>query len=105
MIRVNPDGGYVRLRDVGRAEIGADDYSTRLDFNGGTAIGLGILQLPTANALSVSQATIKAMNAIAETFPPGVKYTVAFDTTNFVSESIKEVVDHARHRDLARRGR
>jgi HAE1 family hydrophobic/amphiphilic exporter-1 len=93
ILRQDLNGGYTRLRDVGRVELGAEDYSSALRFDGESrVVGLGVQQYPTANALDVSKATILQMNELAKSFPPGVHYTVAFSTTTFVSESIKEVV-------------
>ena len=92
IVKNNPDGGHVFLRDVGRAEIGAEDYSNDLHFNGRSAVGLGVQALPTANALDVSRAVRDRMAELATKFPPGVFYDVAFDTTTFVNESIKEVI-------------
>ncbi|MBV8727769.1 MAG: efflux RND transporter permease subunit, partial [Candidatus Eremiobacteraeota bacterium] len=92
ILRANPDGGFVRLADVGRVELGAENYSSRLDFKGKTAIGLGILQLSTANALQLSKGIRDAMATLSQKFPPGVQYEVAFDTSDFVNESIREVL-------------
>jgi HAE1 family hydrophobic/amphiphilic exporter-1 len=93
ILRQDLNGGYTRLRDVGRVELGAEDYSSALRFDGESrVVGLGVQQYPTANALDVSKATILQMNELAKSFPPGVHYTVAFSTTTFVQESIKEVV-------------
>jgi HAE1 family hydrophobic/amphiphilic exporter-1 len=92
IVKNTPDGGHVYLRDVGRAEIGAEDYSTDLHFNGRSAVGLGVQALPTANALDVSRAVRARMAELATKFPPHVYYDIAFDSTAFVNESIKEVV-------------
>ena len=92
ILRANPDGGFVRLADVGHVELGAEDYSSRLSYKGKTAIGLGILQLSTANALQLSKGIRSAMATLSQKFPPGVQYEVAFDTTDFVNESIREVL-------------
>jgi HAE1 family hydrophobic/amphiphilic exporter-1 len=92
ILKANPDGTLVRLKDVGRAELGAEDYSTVLRFNGRQAIGLGILQLPTANALDVRNNVLKTINRLAKRFPPGLKWVDAFDTTEAVSASVRDVV-------------
>ena len=93
ILRANPNGGYVRLSDVSRVELGAQDYTSALRFDANSqVVGLGVLQYPTANALQVSDAIIAEMNELQKTFPPGVHYTVAFNTTTFVKESITEVV-------------
>jgi HAE1 family hydrophobic/amphiphilic exporter-1 len=92
VLKANPDGTLVRLRDVGRAELGAEDYSTVLRFNGRTAVGLGILQLPSANALDVRNNVLKTIHQLAKRFPPGLQWRDAFDTTEAVSASVKDVV-------------
>ena len=92
ILKNNPDGGHVYLRDVGRAEIGAEDYSSDLRFNGVSAVGLGVQALPSANALDVSKAVRARMLELKAKFPRGMYYEVAFDTTTFVNESIKEVI-------------
>jgi HAE1 family hydrophobic/amphiphilic exporter-1 len=93
IIRANPNGGYVRLSDVARIELGAQDYTNALRFDGNSqVVGLGVLQYPTANALSVSNAVTAEMDVLQKTFPPGIHYTVAFNTTTFVRESISEVL-------------
>ncbi len=73
--------------------LGAEDYSSSISFNGNqNVVGLGIEQLPTANALQVASGVRKELNLLSRTFPAGVSYEIAFDTTDFVRESIREVV-------------
>jgi hydrophobic/amphiphilic exporter-1 (mainly G- bacteria), HAE1 family len=85
-------GALVELRDVGRAELGAESYGGQLRYNGVDAMGLGILQLSNANALQVRRDVQTEMERLAQRFPPGLKYQVAFDTTRAVGESIQEVL-------------
>ena len=92
VLKATPQGGYVRIRDIGHVELGAQDYSTALRFNKRQAVGIGILQLPDANALDVSAGVSDAMARMSKHFPPGIRYDVAFDSTQFVRESIKEVI-------------
>jgi HAE1 family hydrophobic/amphiphilic exporter-1 len=92
ILRTLPNGGYVRVNDIGRVELGAEDYSGSIWYNGQDSVGIGILQLPTGNALQVSKSVIATMDRLQTKFPAGMHYAVAFDTTLFVSESIKEVV-------------
>jgi HAE1 family hydrophobic/amphiphilic exporter-1 len=92
ILKSTPDGGHVYLRDVGRAEIGAEDYTSDLRLNGKSAVGLGVQALPTANALDVSKAVRARMQELKAKFPRGMYYEVAFDSTTFVNESIKEVI-------------
>jgi hydrophobic/amphiphilic exporter-1 (mainly G- bacteria), HAE1 family len=86
------DGSLVQLRDVGRAELGAEGYGSSLTFNGFEALGVGVQQLSNANALEVDRAVREEMLRLSKQFPPGLKYAVAFDTTTAVSQSINEVV-------------
>ena len=92
IVRTDPNGGFTKLGDVARIELGAEDYSSFIRFDGNeNVVGLGILQLPTANALTVSNNVIAKLNQLQEKFPQGVTYKVAFNSTTFVLESIKEV--------------
>ena len=92
ILKANGDGTLVRLKDVGRAELGAEDYSTDLMFNGHDAVGFAITQLSSANALEVDRLAIAEMDRLSKRFPPGMKYKNAFDTTDAVGESIRDVL-------------
>ncbi|WP_036531386.1 efflux RND transporter permease subunit [Neosynechococcus sphagnicola] len=92
VIKTAADGNLVRVRDVGRAELGAQDYSTTLRFRGQEGIGIGVSQLTGSNALQVAHEVKQALEKLSQQFPPGMKYQVAFDTTLAVEESIREVV-------------
>lgn len=92
IVKTTPDGGYIRLRDVGHADLGAQDYSTNLRFNGRPSVGIAVLQLPDANALDLSDRARVTMEQLSKHFPPGMKYGLAFDSSEFVRESIKEVL-------------
>src|SRR4026209_13364 len=92
ILKSGADGSLVRLKDVGRAELGAETYSAQLKFQGVEAVGFGVIQLPTANALDVERAVVAELERLSGQFPPGVKYQVAFNTTDVVEESIREVV-------------
>lgn len=86
------DGGRVtRIRDIGRVELGAQTYSQTFMQNGRPAAGIGISQLPEANAIAVAQAVDVKMAELARAFPPGLEYHLPFDTTKFVKASINEV--------------
>ncbi|MEJ8853209.1 multidrug efflux RND transporter permease subunit [Variovorax robiniae] len=85
-------GAIVRVKDIGRAELGAKDYSIRSKYNGKTATLIAIYQQPGANALQVAKDVRKLLAEMKKTFPQGLDYDVALDTTEFVQESIKEVV-------------
>ncbi|MFN6514103.1 MAG: efflux RND transporter permease subunit [Nostoc sp. CreGUA01] len=92
VLKTEDDGTLVKLKDVGRAELGAENYNTFLRFRGNDAIGLGIYQVPGSNALDVARGVKDEIARLAPSFPPGMKYQVAFDTTMFVEESLAEVV-------------
>jgi HAE1 family hydrophobic/amphiphilic exporter-1 len=89
VLKTTPNGGYVTVNDVGRVSLGAEDYSNDVWFNGKPAVGMGIQQLQTGNALQVSKDVYSTMARLGAKFPAGMHYYVAFDTTEFVRESIK----------------
>ena len=94
LLRANPDGSRVRLKDVARVELGAQTYgarSTRL--NGSPSTGIGVQLSPTANALSTANAVKKRLAELAPYFPPGVKATIPYDSSLFISISVKQVVE------------
>lgn len=86
------DGALVKLKDVGRAELGAENYNTFLRFRGNEAVGLGVYQVPGSNALEVARGVKAQMDRLAESFPPGMAYDVGFDSTEYVEQSLSEVV-------------
>src|SRR5205807_465393 len=86
------DGTLIELRDVGRAELGAESYGGSLRYNRQPIIGFGVQQLSTANALDVDREVRAEIARLAQRFPPGLKYQVAFDTTTAVGDSIREVL-------------
>jgi HAE1 family hydrophobic/amphiphilic exporter-1 len=92
ILKTNKDGTIVRLKDVGHAELGAEDYGSDLQFNGHESVGIGITQLSTANALQVDSRAIAELERLSKRFPPGMKYELAFDTTDAVGESIRDVL-------------
>ena len=92
ILKSNADGTLVRLKDVGHAELGAENYSTDLDYNGRDAVGIAVTQLSTANALDVHQRCVAELDRLSKHFPPGMKYEIAFDTTDAVGESIRDVI-------------
>ena len=88
----NVPGGLVQLKDVGYAEVGAETYSTDLNYNGNDAVGVGVQQLSNANALQVDKLAKAALDDLSKSFPPGLAYKVPFDTTTVIGDSIREVV-------------
>ena len=92
IVKAGEGGSLVRLSDVGSAELGAETYSSTLRFRGREALGFGVIGLPTANALEVYAGIGAELERLSRSFPPGLRYEVAFDTTTVVEESINEVV-------------
>lgn len=92
VLNTDANGTLVKLQDVGRVELGAQDYSTLLRFRGQEGVGLGVSQLTGSNALAVASAVKQKMAELSQNFPPGLEYQVAFDTTVAVEASIKEVI-------------
>jgi multidrug efflux pump len=92
LVRSNPDGSVVRLRDVARSEIGTESYETLGRYNGKGASGIAIRLASGANALATADAVKKRLDELSKYFPPGVKVVLPYDTTPFVKISIEEVV-------------
>jgi HAE1 family hydrophobic/amphiphilic exporter-1 len=91
-IRTNPDGSFVRVRDVGRTELGTERYARHVLFNGKPAIGLAIRQAAGANALDTAKAIKAKVEELSRYFPPGMVASYPYDTTPFVKVAIDEVV-------------
>ncbi|MDR1499803.1 MAG: multidrug efflux RND transporter permease subunit [Tannerellaceae bacterium] len=91
VVRANPDGSIVRLRDVARVSLEASSYSTESGLNGRNAAILNIYMLPGANALEVAKDVRRNMAEISRNFPEGLEYLFPFDMTEYVSQSIHEV--------------
>ena len=92
VVKAGKDAALVRVRDIGRVELGAETYSSNLRFIGLEASGMGIQLLPTANALEVYQGVMREMARLEKSFPPGLEWRLAFDNVGVVRESIKEVM-------------
>jgi hydrophobic/amphiphilic exporter-1 (mainly G- bacteria), HAE1 family len=92
VVKVGKDAALVRVRDIGRVELGAETYSANLRFMGLEASGMGIQLLPNANALDVYQGVMAEMARLEKSFPPGLEWRLAFDNVGVVRESIKEVL-------------
>ncbi|MBW4630956.1 MAG: efflux RND transporter permease subunit [Iphinoe sp. HA4291-MV1] len=92
VLKTDTNGTLIKLKDVGRAELGAENYSTFLRFKGQEGVGIGIFAIPGSNALDVAKAVKAEMAQLERDFPPGLEYKVAFDTTSFVEASLAEVV-------------
>jgi HAE1 family hydrophobic/amphiphilic exporter-1 len=91
VLRANPDGSLVRLKDVARIELGVQDYSIQGRFNGKPAANIALLQLPGTNDLEAAKGAKKVMARLKEYFPPDLDYTVALDTTLPITEGIREI--------------
>lgn len=91
VIRANPDGSLIRLRDVARLSLEAQSYNTESGINGGNAAVLNINMLPGANAMEVAESVKKEMEEISRNFPEGITYEIPFDMTSYISQSINEV--------------
>ncbi len=88
----NNANGVILLKDIGHAEVGAEDYSSSLKYNGHAAQGIGVQQLSNANALDVDAKAKAVLKDLSKSFPPGLEYAVAFDSTTVVGDSIREVM-------------
>ena len=91
VIRANPDGSIIRLRDVARISLEASSYNTESGINGGNAAVLNINMLPGANAMQVAESVRETMEEISLSFPEGISYNIPFDMTTYISESIHHV--------------
>lgn len=92
VVKAGSGAALVRVRDIGRVELGAETYSANLRFVGLEASGMGIALLPSANALEVFQGVMQEMARLEKSFPPGLEWRLAFDNVGVVRESIKEVL-------------
>jgi multidrug efflux pump len=93
VLRANPDGSTVRLRDVARIEIGGQSYATSARLNGKPSTGIGIQLSPTGNALETGTLIKERMKELSKYFPKGMKYAIPYDSTKFIDISIKQVVE------------
>ena len=92
IVKASRSGGVTLLRDVARIELGANQYALRSLLNNKLAIGLGIFEAPNSNALQLSTDVRAVMEEVKKDFPPDMDYTIVYDTTKFVRDSIKAVI-------------
>jgi hydrophobe/amphiphile efflux-1 (HAE1) family protein len=92
ILKANTNGTLVCLKDVARVELGSQTYSSFSRYNSSPSVIIAVYPLPGANALQVSQAVQAELARLHQALPPGVSTAIALDTTNFVTESINEVV-------------
>ncbi len=90
-VKTDAEGSITRLRDVARVELGAQDYSIRGYFGGERGIGLAVIQQPGSNALSAAGLVLDSMEEAKASFPPGVKYTIPYNPTEYVAASVESV--------------
>lgn len=91
VLRAEPDGSFVRVRDVARVELGAASSDSTARFNGRPVAMIGTYQAPGANALAAARGVNEAMERLSKAFPEGLKYQVAYDTAQFVEASVENV--------------
>jgi multidrug efflux pump len=91
VLRANADGSAVRLKDVARIELGAQSYATSARLNGKPATGMGVQLSPSGNALAAATAVKTRMAELEKYFPPGMSWTIPYDSSEFVQISIKQV--------------
>ncbi|MBW4539767.1 MAG: efflux RND transporter permease subunit [Myxacorys chilensis ATA2-1-KO14] len=91
VLKSQSDGALVKLKDIGRAELGARDYTTSALIRGKPGVALLLYQLPGSNALEVAKALEEAMAGLEKNFPPGLKYVINYDTTPYIEVSIEDV--------------
>ncbi|MFT3783368.1 MAG: efflux RND transporter permease subunit [Nibricoccus sp.] len=91
-LRSNPDGSVVRVSDIGRTELGAENYVVDVQYNGHPSTGIAIRQAAGANALDTAEAVRAKMKELSDFFPPSVKVVYPYDTTPFVRVAIHEVM-------------
>ena len=92
VVRENPDGGVVRVKDVARVGMGSQDYNIATRLNGKEAAGIGIYQLPGTNAVEAAKGVRKLMAQMKESFPADVDYAITLDTTEAVTAGMHEIV-------------
>ena len=92
VLRANPDGSLVRLRDVATIEVGGESYNFSTRLNRQPTAGIGVQLSPTGNALATSEAIREKMEELARFFPPGLEYSIPYDTSPFVEVSIEKVL-------------
>lgn len=92
VVKIDNDGRLVKVKDIGYVELGAANYDSSTSFNLQPTATIGIYQYPNSNAVKIANQVLETMNKLKPQFPEGVEYVVGYDTTEFVKESLKEVV-------------
>jgi hydrophobe/amphiphile efflux-1 (HAE1) family protein len=92
VLRANPDGSLLRVRDVAQVDLGAQNLDTESRLNGEPAVAIGVYLSPGANAVQTAALVRGALDRLSQRFPPGLKYLVNYDTTTFVQATIRDVL-------------
>ncbi|WJR79365.1 multidrug efflux RND transporter permease subunit [Bradyrhizobium sp. NP1] len=92
VLRANPDGSILRIKDVARVEIGAQNMDSESRIDGQAGVPMGIYLAPGANAVTTAKAVQATLAKLSERFPPGLTYLVQYDSTTFVTDTIREVL-------------
>ena len=92
VLRANPDGSLLRVRDVARVDLGAQNLDAESRLNGQPAVAIGVYLSPGANAVQTASLVEAALDRLSQRFPPGLKYLVNYDTTTFVHGTIRDVL-------------
>src|SRR5579864_2061635 len=92
VLRANPDGSLLRVRDVARVQLGAQNEDVEGRYNGEPAVAIGLYLSPGANAVTTASAVIATMDRLAKRFPPGLHYVVNYDTTTFIRATVRDVL-------------
>src|SRR3954469_20251421 len=92
VVATDPDGRVTHVRDIARVELGSQDYTKNAYLSGNVATAIAIFQRPGSNALKTAKSIFNTMDELAKSFPPGLEYRVAYDTTVFIKQSVDEVV-------------
>jgi HAE1 family hydrophobic/amphiphilic exporter-1 len=92
VVATDEDGRVTRIRDIARVELGAQDYKRNAYLDNQVATAIGIFQRPGSNALATAENVIGTMEQLSKNFPPGMNYRVAYNTTEFIQQSVNEVI-------------
>jgi multidrug efflux pump subunit AcrB len=92
VVRADPAGGVVRIRDIGTVELGAQTYNASSGLDGSPSATLAVYEAPNANALAISRAVRQTMQDASRQFPAGLSYAIVYDTTRFVQANIEEIL-------------
>ena len=93
IVATSKNGGVVRLKDIGKVEIGANTYAISANYDNAPAVVLGFSQTPNSNALDIMKNLKKEMDKLSESFPPDMEFEMAYDSTTFVRASIESIVE------------